>query len=272
MVIARSWPLSHAHLRALARTGMHTRRSGGGLMSSGAAQERSRSFQHEQLAPERHRRSRGSSSRSRRDREARERIVRERPGFAAVVARIPAGGASAGDRRDHRRRTGGLRAGLAAQERARRAHLLARGRRAIRPPRRRPGAAAGLRGLRASSPPGGSDPRSALRQRRRRSRSTRAAASASSASTPTTTRTGRPRCATRSPCSPPRNVRRGTISRLSGFDRCAAHRARARGAKKRGTESRLSLPNLLRRTSGTLPPVIMQTLSRLSARPEWRAS
>ncbi len=54
---------------------------------------------------------------------------------------------------DYRRRTGGLRSGLAAQGRAGLAHLLARGRCAVRPPRRWPGAPAGLRGLWAPSPP-----------------------------------------------------------------------------------------------------------------------
>ena len=68
-------------------------------------------------------------------------IVRDRPGLAPVIARIPARRPSAGDRGDHRRRTGGLRAGLAAQDLAGGAHLFARGRRPIRPPRRRPGAA-----------------------------------------------------------------------------------------------------------------------------------
>ena len=145
---------------------------------------------------------------------------------------------SAGDRGDHRRRTGGLRAGLAAQDRAGCAHLFARGRRAIRPPRRRPGAAAGLRGLCAPSPPRRPHPRSALRQRRRRSRSTRAPASANSASTPATTPTGRPPCATRSRFSPPPAAKPGTIRRRSAFSRCAAHRARARGSEEARKVSR----------------------------------
>ena len=61
----------------------------------------------------------------------------------------------------------------------------------------------------------------------RRSRFTRAAASASSASTRITTRTGRPRCATKRPCSPCPRKRR-TIRRRSVFDRCETHHARAR--------------------------------------------
>ena len=66
----------------------------------------------------------------------------------------------------------------------------------------------------------------------RRWRFTRAAASVSSASTRITMRTARPRCATRSRCLQPQNGQRGTILRLSAFNRCAARRARARGMRE----------------------------------------
>ena len=72
-------------------------------------------FQHEHLAPERHDRSRGPPSRSRGDCAARERVVRNRPGVAPLLARIPARAPSAGDRGDHRRRARGLCACGAAQ-------------------------------------------------------------------------------------------------------------------------------------------------------------
>ncbi len=73
---------------------------------------------------------------------------------------------------------------------------------------------------------------------RRRSRFTRAAAFASLASTRITTRTGRPRCATKSPCSPSLRTKQGTIPSPSVFDRCAAHHARARGAERSAELSR----------------------------------
>ena len=186
------------------------------------------------LAPQRDRRSRGPSPRPRRDRQARERVVRDRPGLAPVLARIPARGPPAGDRRVHRRRACGLRPGLAAQGLAGGAHLLARRRSPIRPPRRRPGAAPGLRGLCAGPPPRRPDARSALRQclgdcalRELRLPPVRRAR-------PILCRRGEPPCATRRRSSPPTRAKPGTIRRSRAFGRCAAHRARAREAKTRG--------------------------------------
>ena len=211
-------------------------RTRGKANGGGGERRESRSDHHEQLAPQRHRRSRGPSPRSRRDRQAREQVIRDRPGLAQVVTRIPARGPPAGDRGDHRRRTGGLRAGLAAQDLSGRcasihspstpASLVAASARALLM-----ACEAYARRHRRAEP---SLPKCATTIPRR-SRSTRAQASDRSRSTPAITPTGRRPCATKSPSSPLLSAKPGTTRRLSAFDRCAAHRARARageGAQK----------------------------------------
>ena len=227
-------------------------------------------LQHEQLAPQQHQRPRGSPARSRGHCQARERIVRERPGLAAFFTRIPAGAPSAGDRGDHRRRIGGLRRwcrcararGLCASIRSRStgdspvAELAGP---CCRPAR-----------LTRADTGGTRSPSKCATTTHRRSRFTRAAASACLASTRTTMRTGRPRYATKRPCFPSR-TKRGTIRRLSVFDRCETHLARARG-KKRSAGLSCAPPNLSAEPQGLRQPIIMQTLSRVSARPQRRGS
>ena len=220
----------------------------------------------EQLATQRHRRSRGSSRGSRRDNQARKRVVRDRSGFAPFAARIPARQAPTDDRRDHRRRTGGLRAGRVAESaRVARIYSLA-----VHARFARRGVGRAL--LQACEAYARRDGRSALTLEVRYDNASAIALYETSgfrqfgehrhyyADGATALRYEK------SFLPVPRRET-GTIRRRRALDRCAGHRAGARWGGRARRDSRRSFSSPSRLTSGNTPPVIMKKLSRLSVRP-----